>query len=178
MAATVQVSEWNGTQGAEAESANVSHAHWLSIDSPGTSDKSVANPIAVPGAGTQYSFPKYHKLKLTALGGALRLKNFRPWLSAAPPANVKVFTSSENPPPGAPTYATPSDSSKDGNLGTTEIPEADPGDSQIGTPKDSPEANIMDEADDYTDYHVSQAELSPGAVGFSANLVFGWDEVS
>lgn len=107
MAASVQVDQGYGTTVGSIQ-ANVTRHDYLSADVAQSSDLRSANPITVPGAGTNYSYEVWHRLNVTALGGSTRIYTIRHYtVSATPATGISIFTSASTGTPSNVTAATP-----------------------------------------------------------------------
>lgn len=167
MAATVQLSESNGAGPTVTD--GVSRGDWLSADSVGDSDKRSTYPITKPGAGTNYSYEKYHRLKVTAMGGSTRIYTIRHYFTGgAPGTGWNVQTSAKTTTPSNETYAAPvaTDSTKADQAMPTTDPAA---------------ANISGDltAIGYSGYVVTQADVTTTATaGFTNNVRWAYAEVA
>jgi hypothetical protein len=126
MAATVQLNEYNGA--GATKTSNVANGHFLWADLPGDSDRRTANPITKPPSGTNYSYEKYQKLEIGAMGGSTQLDTFRHYLTATLDTGFSQYTSAANP-PVQPTYAQPVNTVS--SKATTAMPTSDPGAARI-----------------------------------------------
>lgn len=165
MAATVQLNEYN-TAG-QTKTGNISFGHYLSADLPGTSDLRTANPITKPVAGTNYSFEKYQKLEVTAMGGSSQIDTIRHYLTAGLPTGFALWTSAHLT-PDTETWATPvnTDSSK----ADTAMPTSDPAVATIaGTLTSVGESNFA----------ITQLDVgTSAAAGFDATTQWRYAEIS
>lgn len=161
MAATVQIDEYNGV--GETKTANITNSNFGSNDSANLT--AATYPIT---AGT-YSYEKYQKLEVTAMGGSSKVKDIKVWytgtLSGSDALDSNAKTSAYG---GAATYATPvnTDSSK----ATTTMPTSAPGTANLGIG-----GSLTGEltATGYSDYLVMQLTVH-SATTAGATLTMNW----
>ena len=167
MAATVEICESNGA--GETVTHNVSRGDWLSADQAGDSDKRSTYPITKPAAGTEYSFEKWHRLHVTAMGGSSKVETIRHYISdGAPGGGWTIYTSAQTGTPSNETYATPVDS--DSTKADQAMPTSDPA-----------AANISGSltAAGYSGYVVTQADVDNTATaGFSKTVTWKYAEMA
>jgi len=168
MAATVVINEYNGAAAA-TKSSNIAKGHWLSIESASVDDAiKDANPIPKPPSGSNYSYEKWHKAEVTALGGSIRLETFRRYLDSAPGTGWTVLISDFTTPP-TPTGTTPVNTVS--SVAIRACPTADPGAARI--------TGLLDATNEETAFAVSQAGVDNTATaGFSKTMTWAWAEVA
>lgn len=100
MAATVQINEYNGA--GQTKTASITNSNYGSTDA--------VNLVAAtyPITAGNYSYEKWQKLEVTAMGGSSKVKDIKVWytgtLSGSDTLKSNVKTSAYA---GAPSYATP-----------------------------------------------------------------------
>jgi hypothetical protein len=170
MAATVVLSESNGTTPTVTDS--ISRGDWLSADSVGTSDKRATYPITKPGSGYAYSYEKWHRLKVTAMGGSTQVDTIRHYISdSAPGGGWTLHTSASTGTPSNKTFDTVNGPEAPA---LTECPNAMP-------TSDPAAANISGTITEagYSGYVVSQARVDDTATaGFSKTITWKYSEVA
>jgi hypothetical protein len=168
MPATVQINEFNGA--GQTETLGIGFCHFLGADLAGNIDRRTANPIDKPISGVNRSFEKFFKVHLVALSGSVSIGTIRHYFDAAPPTGYSGFSTALNPPPAAPTYATPTNA--DSAKATTAMNLSDPGNAQIG--------GTLTADGQKSDFVVVQLDVSTSAAsGYSSvNQVFKYAEIS
>lgn len=104
MAATVAISESNDTT--PTVTTPITRSDWLSADSVGTSDKRATYPITLPGAGYTYSYEKWHRLYVSAMGGSSTIDGIRHYLYGSVTSGWEIQTSAATSPTSNKTYDT------------------------------------------------------------------------
>lgn len=171
MAATVQIDNAYGATPTVVN--NVDRGDWISASldvtpSP-SNDLRAANPIAVPGTGTAYSFEKYHKLRW-ASGTATTLDTFRHYYSGGSPSSgCSLFTNAQTGTPPNDSAAAPvgTNSAK----ATTAYPSADPAATTF--------TGSLTASGQSTSYVITQLDVADSATdGFSLTENFVWNETA
>jgi len=167
MAATVQINEFN-TVG-ESEESNITNTNMGSTDAPNLDP--VANPV-VPG---EYTFEKWQKIEVTAMGGSSAIDNLKVWRtgalggSAAHKTNAREATYG-----GAETFATPLETVS--TLADQTMPSSEPTDANLGIGGDLVTALS---AAGSSDYLIHQIGTDAGDVaGSTSTMNFQYDEVA
>lgn len=100
MAATVQINEYN-TVG-ETKEANITNTNMGDTDAPNL------DPVAYPVIPGDYTYEKWQKLEVTAMGGSSAIDNLKIWRTGALGGSALHKTNArETTYGGAETYATP-----------------------------------------------------------------------
>jgi len=171
MAATVVLSESNTS--AQTVTDSITRGDWLSADSVGTSDKRTTYPIAKPPSGYTYAFEKWHRCKVTAMGGSTQIDTIRHYISdGAPGGGWTIQTSASTGTPSNKTYDTTNGPE---NPAFTEcsnaMPTSDPAAANI--------SGTLTSAPSYSGYVVTQARVDNTATaGFSKTVTWKYAEVA
>jgi hypothetical protein len=128
MAATTRINEYNGSAAGTVTNA-VARGDWLSAEVASNSDLRNTYPITLPGAGTNYSYEKWHKLEVTAMNDATSVGTIRHYLTAALPTGYLGYTSAQSGTPSNPSGTTPIVTQS--TIATTAMPTSDPAVSTI-----------------------------------------------
>jgi len=166
MAATTRINEYNSTGAGTATNA-VGRGDWLSSDAASNTDLRNTWPLTLPTGGNHtYSFEKWHKLEVTAMGDATSVGTIRYYLLAALPTGYAGKTSASTGTPSNPTGTTPV--STQSSFATTSLPTADPAaQTIIGTLT----------AAGTSGYVVSQLDVtSTATAGFEGTMRWAWYE--
>ena len=165
MAATVQINEYNGA--GETKTAAVAKGHFLNIESASVSDAiRDNNPIPVPGAGSNYSYEKWHKLEVTG-GTYTELTDFRHFIDSAPGTGLVIETSANTGTPSNETYNTPINTAS--AKADTTMPTTDPAAASI--------SGTLTANGQETGYVVTQLEVqSTATAGFDRTVTWKWAE--
>ena len=165
MAATTQINQFTGTNAA-TEQADVSTIYWMSADVVSNTTNRDANPITIPGAGTDYSYENWQQLEITG-GTFTSADTFRHYIDAAPGSGRTIFTSAQTGTPSNPSGTTPVDTNS--TIADQAMPTTDPAASTI---------NGSLTGVGSTGYVVTQLDVaSTATAGFSGTLTWAWDEV-
>jgi len=123
MAATVQINEYN-TVG-ETETANITNCNM------GNTDAANLDPVAFPVVPGDYTYEKWQKIDVTAMGGSSKIDNLKIWRTGALGGSAAHLTNArEATYGGAETFATPLVTVS--TLATQVMPTSEPTDANLG----------------------------------------------
>ena len=167
MAATVQINEYN-TVG-ETKQANITNTNMGDTDAPNL------DPVAYPVTPGNYTYEKWQKLEVTAMGGSSAIDNLKIWRagvlggSAAHDTNARETTYG-----GAETFATPIKT--ESTVATQTMPTSEPSGANLGI--GGALAGSLT-ATGESDYLVHQIGTNAGDVaGSTSTMNFQYDETS
>jgi hypothetical protein len=174
--ATVVISETNGIPASEVITDNISNVNFGSDDSPNLIPATY--PIVAQADG--HSYEKWLRLKVTDLGLASAIDNFKVWLSnlgggwaVGEGISCNLVTSGYSEasyPAGGPVDTDSSDA-------TVSMPESEPAGANVGISGSL--SGTITAADEYTDYFVLQLDVSASTPSGSVNqkeITVQWDE--
>ena len=123
MAATVQINEFN-TAG-ETKTANITNCNM------GSSDSVNLDPVAYPVTPGDYTYEKWQKVEVTAMGGSSRIDNLKIWRTNALGGSAAHLTNArETSYGGAETFSTPVVTVS--SIATQTMPSTEPTDANLG----------------------------------------------
>jgi len=167
MAATVQINEYN-TAG-ETKEANITNTNMGDTDAPNL------DPVAYPVTPGNYTYEKWQKIEVTAMGGSSRIDNLKIWRTGALGGSATHKTNArETSYGGAETYATPVKTAS--TIATETMPSSEPSGANLGI------AGSLTGALDTTgesDYLVHQIKTDAGDVaGSTSTMNYQYDETA
>jgi len=123
MAATVQINEYN-TVG-ETETANITNTNM------GDTDAANLDPVAYPVTPGNYTYEKWQKIDVTAMGGSSAIDNLKIWRTGALGGSAAHLTNArETTYGGAETFVTPIKTVS--TIATETMPTSEPTDANLG----------------------------------------------
>ena len=174
MAATVEFRVRYGADPGTEESTDASDLNLLGADL-GSGETASLYPIRIPGpGGTSYSYERVFKMKVTDMGGATYLNNFRVWAdSNTPSTGCELYYAIKE------SYTSPvNDNSGIAENGGSLIPTSDPGYASPNVTIGGSTTGTLASAGDSTDYIYLQLKVDDTATsGATNNIHVAWDEV-
>jgi len=123
MAATVQIAEFN-TVG-ETKTASITNSNM------GSTDAVNLDPVAYPVVPGEYTYEKWQKVEVTAMGGSSKIDNLKIWRTGALGGSAAHLTNArETSYGGAETFATPLVTVS--TLADQAMPTSEPTDANLG----------------------------------------------
>lgn len=170
MAATVEISETNGTAPGTVTDG-VSNINFGSADSP---NLVAANNAIVAG---QNSYEKWERFHVTAMGGSTKIDNLRVyWPGGAFPIGTGTYVKTNTKTSGysSATYATPVTTAS--TVATVNLATAEPGSANLGI---AGSLTGSFSAAGYSDYGVFQVQTNAAdTAGSSITIRFRYDEIA
>ena len=167
MAATVQINEFN-TVG-ETKTASITNTNM------GNTDAANLDPVAYPVTPGEYTYEKWQKIEVTAMGGSSRIDNLKIWRTGALGGSAAHLTNArETTYGGAETFATPLVTVS--TLATQVMPTTEPTGANLGI-GGALAGNL--EAAGSSDYLIHQIGTDAGDVaGSTSTMNYQYDETA
>jgi len=167
MAATVQINEYN-TVG-ETKEANITNTNMGDTDAPNL------DPVAYPVTPGNYTYEKWQKLEVTAMGGSSAIDNLKIWRTGALGGSATHKTNArETSYGGAESYATPIKTVS--TIATETMPTSEPSGANLGI--GGALAGALTAAGE-SDYLVHQIGTDAGDVaGSTSTMNYQYDETA
>jgi len=123
MAATVQIDEYNTV--AETKTANITNTNM------GDTDAVNLDPVAYPVTPGNYTYEKWQKIEVTAMGGSSAIDNLKIWRTGALGGSAAHLTNARTTSyGGAATFATPIKTVS--TIATQTMPSSEPAGANLG----------------------------------------------
>ena len=167
MAATVAIAEFNTVS--ETKTASITNTNM------GDTDAVNLDPVAYPVTPGNYTYEKWQKMEVTAMGGSSSIDNLKIWRTGALGGSAAHLTNArETSYGGAETFATPIKTVS--TIGTETMPSSEPTDANLGI--GGALAGALSAAG-LSDYLVHQIGTDAGDVaGSTSTLNYQYDETS
>jgi len=167
MAATVAIAEFN-TAG-ETKTASITNTNM------GDTDAVNLDPVAYPVTPGNYTYEKWQKIEVTAMGGSSAIDNLKIWRTGALGGSAAHLTNArETSYGGAETFATPIKTVS--TLATETMPTSEPTDANLGIGGDLVTALS---AAGLSDYLIHQIGTDAGDVaGSTSTMNYQYDETA
>lgn len=166
MAATVQIDEYNGV--GETKTANITNTNM------GDTDAANLDPVAYPVTPGNYTYEKYQKIEVTAMGGSSAIDNLKVWRTGALGGSAAHLTNARETSYAQKSYAQPIKTVS--TQATQTMPSSEPSGANLGI--GGALAGALTAAG-YSDYLVHQIGTNVADVaGSTSTMNYQYDETA